>query len=40
MPGNLILADSEGLAAMDRHHQHHQHMIGSGFVLVLPESGL
>ena len=39
MHGNLIPAGLDGLAAMDRLHQHHQH-IGSGFVLVLPGSGL
>ena len=39
MCGNLITACLDGLAAMDRRHQIHQH-IGSGFVLVLPGSGL
>ena len=39
MRGNLIPAGLDGLAAMDWRHQHHQH-IGSGFVLVLPGSGL
>ena len=34
MRGNLIPAGLDGLVAMDRLHQHHQH-IGSGFVLVL-----
>ena len=37
--GNLIPAGLDGLAAMDRRHQHHQHR-GSGFVLVSPGSGL
>ena len=41
--GNLIPgqfpADLDELAAMDRRHQHHQH-IGNGFVLVLPGSSL
>ena len=39
MDVNLIPVGLDGLAAMDRQHTHHQH-IGSGFVLVLPESGL
>ena len=39
MRGNLIPAGLDGLAAMDRRYQHQQHT-GSGFVLVLPGSGL
>ena len=39
MRGNLIPACLDGLAAMDRRHQHHQHT-GSRFVLVLLGSGL
>ena len=39
MYGNLILAGLVGQAVMDRQHQHNRH-IGSGFVLVLPWSGL
>ena len=38
--GRLISAGLDGLPAMERQHQHHQHMIGSGFVLALPRSGL
>ena len=38
MRGNLILEGLDWLVAMDRQHNH-QH-IGSGFVLVLPWSGL
>ena len=38
MHGNLISAGLDGLAAMDRQHQHYQHTC-SGFVLVLPWSG-
>ena len=39
MHGNLITAGLDGLEAIDRRHQHHQH-IGIGSVLGLPESGL
>ena len=38
MRGKLIPAGLDGLAAMDRRHQHHQY-IGSEFVLLLPGSG-
>ena len=39
MLGNLIPAGLDGLAAMDRRHQHHRH-VGSEDALVLPGSGL
>ena len=43
MRGNLIpgqfSAGLDGLAAMDRRHQHHRH-VGSEDALVLPGSGL
>ena len=39
MLGNLIPAGLDGLVAMDRRHQHHQH-IRSGVLLVLPGSGI